>query len=188
MNSYKALNKQRFSYKEYSIVPIRSKDRNKIMKWRNEQMYHLRQNEPLTEEKQAMYFQTVVADLFEQEKPGQILFSYLKGEECIGYGGLVHINWTDKNSEISFLMKTELEGGEFYKHWEIYLKLIEEVAFNDLQLHKIHSYAFDLRPEIYEVLEFADFKKEAVLKEHCFFHDKYIDVIIHSKFNYNDGH
>ena len=183
MNSYNALNKQRFSCEEYSIVPLRFEDRHKIMKWRNEQMYHLRQNEPLNEEKQDRYFQTIVAELFEQKRPGQILFSYLKGEECIGYGGLVHINWVDKNSEVSFIMKTELEKNGFYKNWEIYLKLIEEVAFKDLGLHKIHSYAFDLRPKIYEVLERADFKKEAVLKEHCLFQDKYIDVVIHSKFN-----
>ena len=153
------------------------------MNWRNEQMYHLRQNSPLTKEKQDNYFDSVVSNLFEQEKPGQILFSYLEGQECIGYGGLVHINWVDKNAEISFIMKTELEQQHFEKHWGIYLKLIEEVAFQELKLHKLHTYAFDLRPKIYEVLEAANFKVEAVLKEHCFFNDEYIDVIIHSKFN-----
>lgn len=168
---------------EYSIVPIRLEDRYKIMQWRNEQMYHLRQNVPLTKEKQDFYFDSIVSKLFEQENPNQILFSYLQGEECIGYGGLVHMNWIDKNAEISFIMKTELEGQEFYKHWDIYLELIEEVAFKDLKFHKLHTYAFDLRPKIYEVLEKANFEREAVLKEHCFFNNEYIDVIIHAKFN-----
>lgn len=183
MNIYKALDKQIFTFKEYSIVPIRSKDRYKIMKWRNEQMYHLRQNAPLTKDKQDIYFDSVVLELFEQECPGHILFSYLEGDECIGYGGLVHINWPDGNAEISFIMKTELEQQEFHKHWAIYLKLIEEVAFKQLKLHKLHTYAFDLRLKIYEALEAADFEVEAVLKEHCFYNKKYIDVIIHSKFN-----
>ncbi len=183
MNSYKALNNQKFSRGDYSLVPIRFEDRYKIMNWRNEQMYHLRQNIPLTKEKQDIYFDSVVSSLFEQENPGQILFSYLKGEECIGYGGLVHINWLDKNAEVSFIMETELEKEEFKKHWKTYLELIEEVAFRDLQFHKLHTYAFDLRPKIYEVLEAADFDVEAVLKEHCFFNDNYINVIIHSKFN-----
>ena len=168
---------------EYSIVPIRSEDRYNIMHWRNEQMYHLRQNATLTKEKQDFYFDSVVTKLFDQETPDQILFSYLQGEECIGYGGLVHINWVDKNAEISFIMKTELETLEFYKHWNIFLDLLEEVAFKELIFHKLHSYAFDLRPKIYEVLEMADFQKEAVLKEHCLFEGKFIDVIIHSKFN-----
>lgn len=180
---YKALDKQVFTFGGYSIVPIRMEDRYKIMEWRNEQMYHLRQNVHLTKVKQDIYFDSVVSNLFKEENPGQILFSYLEGEECIGYGGLVHINWTDKNAEISFIMKTELEQLDFKKHWGIYLELIEEVAFIELKLHKLHTYAFDLRPKIYEVLEAADFEVEAVLKEHCFFNKRYIDIIIHSKFN-----
>ena len=183
MKFYKALNKQKFSRGNYSLVPIRFEDRYKIMEWRNEQMYHLRQNELLTRDKQDFYFEKVVANLFDQEKPGQILFSYLEGEECIGYGGLVHINWVDKNSEISFIMKADLEQNYFEKHWGIYLEMLEEVAFKDLKLHKLHSYAFDLRPKIYKVLEAANFGKEAVLKEHCFYENEFIDVIIHSKFN-----
>ena len=183
MNSYKALNKQKFSRGDYSLVPIRFEDRYKIMDWRNEQMFHLRQNELLTRDKQDFYFEKVVSNLFEQEKPNQILFSYLEGDICIGYGGLVHINWVDKNAEVSFIMNTDLEQNFFHKHWEIYLELLEEVAFKDLKLYKLHSYAFDLRPQIYEVLEAANFKKEAVLKEHCWFNNKFIDVIIHSKFN-----
>ncbi len=183
MNSYKILNKQVFSSGDYSIVPIRMEDRIDIMNWRNEQMYHLRQNQPLTKEQQDIYFQSVISALFDQDQPSQILFSYLEGDKCIGYGGLVHINWKDRNAEISFIMKTELEEQFFYKHWGIFLKLIEEVAFSELQLHKLHSFAFDLRPKIYEVLEIAGFKQEAVLKEHCLFNNKYIDIVIHSKFN-----
>ncbi|GAK91039.1 putative ribosomal-protein-serine acetyltransferase [Nonlabens ulvanivorans] len=49
-----------------------------IMKWRNEQMYHLRQAEKLTEQSQDSYFKNVVSKLFEQEKPNQLLFSFLK--------------------------------------------------------------------------------------------------------------
>jgi hypothetical protein len=43
MSSYKVLNKQVFSSGNFSIVPIRIEDRFEIMKWRNEQIYYLRQ-------------------------------------------------------------------------------------------------------------------------------------------------
>ncbi|MDZ7846859.1 MAG: GNAT family N-acetyltransferase [Owenweeksia sp.] len=102
-----------FTDGEYAIVPLRNKDRYSIMEWRNEQIYHLRQPEPLTKEKQDWYFENVVSALFEQEQPNQILFSFLKDDECIGYGGLVHINWIDKHGEISFVMNTELQR-DFY--------------------------------------------------------------------------
>ncbi len=178
---YKCLTQQVFANNDYSIVPIRYEDRIDIMQWRNEQIYHLRQLQPLTPENQDNYFTDVVANLFNQDYPNQILFSYLDGDKCIGYGGLVHINWVDKNAEISFIMDTELEFDFFEFHWTNFLQFIEKVAQQELELHKIFTYAFDLRPKIYKILEKNNFEKEAVLKEHCFFETKFIDVIIHSK-------
>lgn len=185
MNTYKALNKQVFSNGSYSLVPIRFEDRYDIMKWRNEQIYHLRQARPLTKEDQDAYFENVVAKLFDQEQPNQILFSFLEDGVCIGYGGLVHINWIDKNAEISFIMDTRLEEDRFQEIWKSYLKLIEEVAFNELSLHKIFTYAFDLRPNLYKVLSYAGFSEDARLREHAIFEDKAIDVLIHSKIDQN---
>ncbi len=188
MNSYKALNKQTFTSGKFSIVPLRMEDRYAIMKWRNEQIYHLRQYKTLTREDQDQYFETTVASLYKTKQPDQMLFSYLENEICIGYGGLVHINWIDKNAEISFIMNTELEKNKFQKHWEIFLNLIEQVAFTDLKLHKIFTYAFDLRPYLYNLLLESGFKEEARLKEHCCFEGKYIDVVIHSKIKQNYSH
>ncbi|MHA8059789.1 GNAT family N-acetyltransferase [Aquirufa beregesia] len=180
---YRVLNKQVFTKDYFQIVPIRNMDQLDIMKWRNEQIYHLRQNKPLTELDQSHYFTRTIANLFNQEKPNQILFSYVENGKCLGYGGLVHINWVDRNAEISFIMDTQLEKEYFSHHWSTYLSLIEEVAFKELQLHKIYVYAFDLRPHLYTVLEHNGFIKEAELKEHCYFNDAYKSVIIHSKWN-----
>jgi RimJ/RimL family protein N-acetyltransferase len=182
MKVYAVLNNQVFDFENYKIIPIRYDDRFDIMKWRNEQIYHLRQNKPLTLENQEDYFSNVVNKLFDQEQPGQILFSYLEDGICIGYGGLVHINWIDKNAEISFIINTDLEKNNFQKHWEIFLNLIEQVAFADLKLHKISTYAFDLRPKLYPVLDNLGFTKEAVLTNHSLFNNEYVDVVIHSKF------
>lgn len=167
----------------YSLVPIRYEDRWDIMKWRNEQIYHLRQAKPLTAEEQETYYTQVVAQLFEQTQPKQILFSYLKNGQCIGYGGLVHINWVDKHAEISFIMDTQLEKDEFELHWLTYLNLLEKIAFHQLNFHKIFTFAFNLRPHLFTAIEKAGFEYEATLKEHYFFEGKYIDAIIHSKIN-----
>ena len=180
MRAYKCLCKQIYSLDEYQIVPIRDQDRYEIMQWRNEQIYHLRQDKPLDKETQDRYFKTVIAKLFDENNPNQILFSYLENGVCIGYGGLVHINWLDKNSELSFIMKTEKEL-QFNLHWTNFLKLIEHVVFKDLKFHKIFTFAFDLRPHLYKVLEENGFHREAILNEHCNFNDGYIDVVIHSK-------
>ena len=181
--NYKCLKQQVYKFGDYSLVPIRKEDRFKIMKWRNQQIYHLRQTKPLTKEVQNEYFKNVVAKLFEKEQPDQILFSYLKAKECIGYGGLVHINWIDNNAEISFVMDTRLEKEHFAEHWSNYLTMLKEIAFKDLGLHKIFTYAFDLRPHLYTMLEANGFYHEATCKEHCYFDGQYKDVVIHSILN-----
>jgi RimJ/RimL family protein N-acetyltransferase len=185
MRSYKCLPNTVFKSNEFHIEPIREEDKYEILDIRNAQLYHLRQSEPLTKEKQEHYFATVISSLFEVEKPHQLLFSFFENNEFIGYGGLVHINWVDKNAEISFVMKTELEEKHFAKHWSNYLNLLEKIAFEALSFHKIFTYAFDLRPHLYEVLENCGFEEEARLKEHCFFDGKHLDVVYHAKMNRN---
>lgn len=179
--SYRVLKKQEYYNGEYKLVPIRYKDRYKIMQWRNEQMYHLRQAESLSKEKQDIYFENTVANLFNQEQPNQILFSFVKDDECIGYGGLVHINWIDKNAEISFIMQTDLEKEHFKEYWGIFLLLIEKVGFKELKLHKLFVFAFDLRPHLYDALKNNDYFLDATLTDHCFFNGAYLDVVIYSK-------
>ena len=48
LNKYIAFQQQVFCVDDHKIIPIRFADRYKIMKWRNEQIYHLRQKVPLT--------------------------------------------------------------------------------------------------------------------------------------------
>jgi RimJ/RimL family protein N-acetyltransferase len=182
---YRCLAQQVFEQGKYKIVPIRAEDKNIIMQMRNEQIYHLRQQELLTTEAQEKYFATTIVSLFEQETPNQILFSFLKNDVCIGYGGLVHINWIDKNAEISFIIKPTLEKEYFQECWINFLSMIENVSFIQLNLHKIFTYAFDLRPHLYKAVEAAGFIKEATFKEHCLFEKKFIDIIIHCKINNN---
>ena len=183
MPNYICLQHQEQHLGDYSIVPLRYEDRFSIMKWRNEQIYHLRQARPLTEDDQQRYFDNVVSKLYDNPNPDQILFSYLEKGVCIGYGGLVHINWIDLNAEISFVMDTSLEKDHFTEHWSNYLTMLKEVAFKDLSLHKIYTYAFDLRPHLYTMLEGNGFIKEATLKDHCCFQGEFKDVIIHSIWN-----
>jgi RimJ/RimL family protein N-acetyltransferase len=153
------------------------------MNWRNEQIYHLRQSKLLTIEDQEKYFTNTVKPLFEDDNPSQILFSFLQDENCIGYGGLVHINWIDKNAEISFIMKTELENNNFYEFWKYYLILLEEIAFKEIRLHKIYTYAYDIRPILFQVLVDSGYVEEATLFEHVLIDKFFKNIRIHSKFN-----
>jgi RimJ/RimL family protein N-acetyltransferase len=183
VRSYKFLNINSFEQGAFQLVPIRDEDKYIIMQMRNDQIYHLRQREPLTKQAQENYFSTVIAELFTQQTPNQILFSFLHNGECIGYGGLVHINWIDKYAEISFIIKPELEAEYFMVSWQNFLAMLEKIAFEQLKFHKMFTYAFDMRPHLYPAVESCGFYREATLKEHCLFDGKFIDVVIHSKLN-----
>jgi RimJ/RimL family protein N-acetyltransferase len=181
MRNYKILEQNVFEKDGYEIVPIRSEDRYNIMQWRNEQIYHLRQDKSLTKDSQDIYFDEVVPLLFELEKPSQLLFSFLKDGELIGYGGLVHINWVDKNAEISFIMNTKLEEKSFEWNWSRYLELIEDLAFKEMAFMKLYVYAFDLRPHLYTTLLNNNYFLDARLNNHCIFNGELKDVLIYSK-------
>ena len=183
-SKYKCLKNQEFKLDIYKIVPLRFQDKYQIMSWRNEQMFHLRQNTFLTKENQDKYFTEIISKLYDEINPNQILFSYLENDICIGYGGLVHINWENKNAEISFVLNTKLEN-LFIEHWCTFLTLIENVAFNEIELFKIFTYAFDLRPKLYVALEKSNFTKEATLVNQTIVNEKLVDVVIHSKFKNN---
>jgi hypothetical protein len=179
-SDYKALeNKNFFSFNDFSLIPIRYEDRYQIMEWRNEQIYHLRQEKVLSKQNQDNYFKKIVFPLFNEKYPKQILFSFLKSKKLVGYGGLVHINRQLKRAEISFVINTSLEKKYFFEYWDTFLKLIEQIALNLLDIKNIFTYAFDLRPELYEVLNANNFvfvRDEKYIKS-----GQIIDVKIHNK-------
>jgi RimJ/RimL family protein N-acetyltransferase len=182
--NYKCLSEFKFQNGNYSLVAIRDKDKYAIMEWRNEQIDILRQKELLTKKEQENYFATVVSDLFEQEKPQQLLFSFLEDNILIGYGGLVHIDWKNKNAEISFITETKrnIEIDQFINDWDCYLKILKEIAKEELHFTKIYTYAYDLRPHLYDALLKSDFIEETRLKDHVVINNKNYDVLIHACF------
>lgn len=183
---YLALKNNLISYKDFTLLPVRYEDRYSIMKWRNDQLYHLRQKEILTKKNQDFYFKNIIKPLFEKKTPDQLIFSLLRQNKLVAYGGLVHINWQDSRAEISFVMDTELEKNKFKIFWTIFLEIIEKIAFEDLDLNKIYVYAFDLRPKLYDVLKKRQFTNEARLKDHVFVDSEFKDVVIYSKLKKNE--
>lgn len=181
--NYRNLTQASFTLGDYQLVPIRFEDREHIRVWRNEQMYHLRQKELLSKEQQDRYFTDVVAPLFEKDFPTQYLFSYLFQGNCIGYGGLVHINYEKKSAELSFIMNTALEKEAFSFHWSNFLHLIELIAFHDLKFNRIFTYAYDLRPQLYPILESCGFMLERKIPNALVENGPSVGAIIHSKWN-----
>lgn len=181
MINYVCLRTSQFEHPPYRLVPLRYEDIYKIMHWRNAQMDVLRQSVLLTEETQAHYYQHVVEPTFTENHPKQILFSLLHNNHCIGYGGLVHIDWTARRGEVSFLVDPKRidHPKQYREDFSNFLSLIKQVAFNDLNFHKIFTETFDVRPLHIAVLEDNKFVQEGRLKKHVLVDDQFVDSIIH---------
>lgn len=177
---YWCLSRNTFEEGEYTLIPIRYEDRLQIMVWRNTQINYLRQTAPLSLTDQNSYFKHTVRPLFDQDFPDQVLFAFLRKGGLIGYGGLVHIDYSDNNAEISFLMTNGLEEARAEEPRRVFLRLIARVAFNYLDLHRIYTYSFDLRPWIYPIYEEMGFKREALLRDQLYLGEEgYCNVVIH---------
>ena len=68
MKKYKCLEKNIYNSGKYSILPLRFQDRYDIMNWRNEQKYHLRQENDLSKEIQDLYFKNIILKFSEIKK------------------------------------------------------------------------------------------------------------------------
>ena len=168
MSTYRPLPQAEYRHEAYRLVPIRYEDREPIRTWRNAQLDVLRQATPLTAEQQEAYFQRVVLPLFEQEKPGQLLFSLLHNDELIAYGGLVHISWADLRAEVSFLVEPTraAEPATYRQDFRAHLRLLGQVAFEGLEFNRLFTETYDIRPAHVAILEEAGFRLEGRLRQH----------------------
>ena len=161
------------------IVPIRMCDSEAILQFRNAQLSYLRQKKPLEKTEQDAYFQSVIWPQLSRTQPEMVLFSFLEEGSCVGYGGLVHIDWEALRAEISFLMDPAFDRGRYVIFLRFFLKWIQVVGFEKLKLHRLYMETYDLRPYHTEVYEDAGFRFEGRLKDHEFIDGHFVDVLYH---------
>ena len=134
MKNYSIVKTKKFALQNMKLISLREEDIEKIRIWRNQQRSILRQNKIITKKEQENYFNTVIVPTFEQKEPEMILFSILQKGKCIGYGGLVHINWKSKRGEISFVTETKRSKStlKLKQDFETFLEIILNIGFNIL--------------------------------------------------------
>ena len=177
---YSCLSVSKIEIESFGLNPIKFSDRSEIMHWRNAQISILRQSEFLSEEKQTEYFTNVVSKIFSKNSPDQLLFGFYKDSILIGYGGLVHINWKDRNAEISFLLSPE--NNQFYQeYFSRFLQLLESL-FKSTELTKIYTVGYDVGEERFLPLIKNQFELEVLLQKHKMVNGKLCNVRIYSKF------
>lgn len=160
-----------------------------IKKWRNEQISVLRQNKILTDEDQYKYYNDVILPSMAENQPHLILFSYLLSGCCIGYGGFTNIDWIARKAEISFLLDTERAADPklYQNEFSIFLGLVKKNAFNELNLNRLFTETFDIRPVHVDTLLNNGFELEGKLRQHVVSGGEFVNSLIHGclKENYS---
>lgn len=179
--NYKILNTDSSMANGYSLTSIRKEDIFKIKEWRNNQMDVLRQSKELTDKDQLNYYNNIVFPEFHKDNPTQILLSFLFKGICIGYGGLTNIDWASKRAEVSFLLddKRILDEVLYKTDFSVFIKLLKDIAFNELSLNRLFTETFDIRPLHISLLEENGFIFEGRMKEHVCIQGEFVDSLIH---------
>lgn len=179
--NYVCLTKNAYGdHQGYQLAVIREKDTEDIRVWRNAQIDILRQKEPISKEAQKDYYFSAIASSFSQQKPKQMLFSFLFQGDCIGYGGLTSIDWEAKRAEVSFLVNPErINPLQYAQDFYSFLSLLSFIAFKELKLHRLFTETFAFRKEHQKILEDFGFRKEGILREHVWKHHQWYDSIMH---------
>lgn len=183
MKKYKILKKTKYCLNEYSIVPLNDEDMESIRVWRNQQMSVLRQRKKITKKEQISYYKESIEPIFNQKNPRLILFSYLKNDVFIGYGGFVHIDWNLKKAEISFLTKTSRNKirKTYVEDFNIFLKLIISLGFKEIGFNKLETETYSIRQTTIKILEENGFQLERQLHKQIFINNKYYDSLFHGQ-------
>jgi RimJ/RimL family protein N-acetyltransferase len=164
----------------YQLRPIHWNDRDAIREWRNAQIDVLRQMNPLSDNEQDNYFSNIVLPQFTEEQPEQILFAFIEDSHLVGYGGFVHIVWSDHRAEVSFLNDTHRSDQKiFSQDWSEYLTLLVQLA-RRIGFHKLTTETYGIRTELIEILENFGFTQEGILQDHHRINGAPVDSFAHT--------
>jgi len=164
---------------EFRIRPLEWEDREPIRRWRNEQIDVLRQTDQLSAEDQDAYYRAVLAPQFAEREPRQILWALEEDGTLVGYGGFVHIVWSDWRAEVSFLTETTRLDTRFESDWSVFLGMLVSVARDELELHKLTTETYSSRPQLIPILESHGFVLEGTLREHHRIDEHFVDSLVH---------
>jgi RimJ/RimL family protein N-acetyltransferase len=172
-----------FILDQITLKVISNENIEQIRTWRNRQLHVLRQSKEISKSEQVEYFEKFVFSEYLKNEPSQILFEIYSSSNFIGYGGLVHIDWHVSRAEISFLLDPDIEegGSEYLRIFDHFLKLTQEVAFNNLELNRLFTETFQFRRKHINVIEGNKFTLEGTLRDHCIQNGKLANSLIHGK-------
>ena len=170
-----------YSFENYALLPLRYEDISKIKKWRNDQISILRQNKILTDADQENYYQELVEKSFFNPKPNEILFSFLLDDTCIGYGGMVYVDWDKKTAEISFITETKRANlNKIYQNdFTAFTTILFRISFSELLFNKLTTETYGIRTNTLRILDQLGFQLKKIDEKKILINNEMYDSFHH---------
>lgn len=153
-----------------------------LLNWRNLPSFrqYFREHRELSEQQHLKWFESTQNSDWATEYPFAIKFN--QNHELIGYASVNHINWINRNGQISlFIGKDHLYIDSF--GWAIEtVKLIHEFAFEVLNLTKLFVELYSNDRHKIDLFTKLGYIEEARLKNHIFKNGLVLDSYIFSFF------
>jgi hypothetical protein len=170
-----------YSFENYTLLPLRYEDISKIKKWRNDQLSILRQKKILTNTDQENYYQELIKKSFFNPNPNEILFSFLLDDTCIGYGGMVYVDWKKKSAEISFITETKRANLNkvYEKDFTAFTTILFRISFSELLLNKLTTETYRIRKNTLQILDQLGFQLQKIEEKKIIINSKMYDSLHH---------
>ena len=178
---YRVMPRSEIVDRDLRLRAVEPGDIERIRLWRNAQMDVLRQSAPISDSDQIRYFAATVWPDKNSETPSNILLSIERDGTLIGYGGLVHIVWAYRHAEMSFLLDPAIEADRSVRDalFLQFLRLMQELAFEDLRLNRLHTETYATRTTHIALLEKGGMIREGRLREHVVIDGRGVDALVH---------
>lgn len=161
------------------LRPITLEDGSNIVKWRNTESVrdHCLNQKPITVESNEEFFHRFVeSGLYQQFIVERIDEDFGVSSYPIATVYLKDIDRTNKRCELCIFTSDDQEWNT--ESQAIAVKLLLEKAFDELNMHKVYSYAFYKFMNEASLLKRAGFSTEAILKEEAVNADgEYEDIV-----------
>ncbi len=160
---------------------IAKKDLARLRQWRNSPLLrqYFREYREITKEMQEAWWQKIA-----RNDPNTVMVAIADSSsgQLIGAAGLCYINWVSRNAEISVYVGDK--GVYIDNRAKEACKLLINYGFKTLGLHKIWTEVYEFDRKKYSMLtDKLGFKRDGVLRDHCFFNGKFHDSFIVSIIN-----
>lgn len=161
------------------LRPITLEDGSNIVKWRNTPSVreHCLNQKPITiESNEAFFHANIETGYYQQFIVERIDEDFGVSSYPIATVYLKDIDRTNRRCELCIFTSDDQEWNT--ESQAIALKLLLEKAFEELNMHKVYSFAFYKFLNEAELLKRAGFNKEAILKEEAINTDGYFEDIV----------